>query len=77
LTRRESPWLETRNAAHGERNPVISTEAMRAFYATYPAVKRHIPVSVARGLDLMVTLPRDLVKDVIYSEPTEIVGLED
>jgi uncharacterized phage-associated protein len=77
LTHREPPWLDTRTSSRRTANPVITTEAMRAFYSTYPATKRHIPVSVARGLDLIVTLPKDLVGEIVHGEPTEIVGLEE
>jgi len=42
-----------------------------------PTTKWQLPVSVARGLELIVSLPQDLVWDVIYGESTEIVGLEE
>lgn len=77
LAHRERPWLDTRTAADGKPNPVIPTTAMREFYASYSLPKRHIPASVARGLELIVGLPRDLVNDVIHGEPSEIVGLEE
>jgi len=75
LTHREPPWLEAR--ARGSRNATITVEALRSFFSTYQTPKRHIPVSIARGLDLLVKLPLDAVDDVVNGTPLEVHGLEE
>jgi uncharacterized phage-associated protein len=77
LTHREPPWLEARAAANGVRNPVIAPSAMREFFSTYSTSFRKIPDSIARGLHLVVGLPKDVVQDVLQGPTTEIVGLEE
>ena len=77
LTHREPPWLEARAAGHGTRNPTITPVALRNFFSTYSAPRRSIPDSVARGLDLLVGLPKDVVKDVLHGTPVEVHGLEE
>lgn len=75
LTHREPPWLEAR--ARGARNPVITPLALRNFFSTYDAPVRSIPDSVARGLELLVSLPQDVVDDVLHGTPVEVHGLEE
>lgn len=75
LTHREPPWLEAR--ARGARNPAILPVALRNFFATYEAQPRSIPEAVARGLDLLVSLPTDVVDDVLHGTPVEVHGLEE
>jgi hypothetical protein len=77
LTHREPPWIEARARTPGARNPIITQGAMRAFFATYQAPLRRIPDAIARGLDLVVALPKDIVADVLRGEPTEVVGIEE
>jgi uncharacterized phage-associated protein len=77
LSHREPPWLEARLHANGSRNPVITQDAMRVFFATYHAPIRQIPDAVARGLELVVGLPKDIVADVLHEESTEVVGIEE
>lgn len=77
LTHREPPWLDARARAGGARNPVITPIAMREFFSTYSAPFRLIPESIARGLDLVVALPKDVVKEVLESPPTEVHGIEE
>ena len=76
LTHREPPWVEARTRAKGRQNPVITHDAMRAFFASYRAPARCIPESIARGLDLIVGLPEHLVDDVLHGEAVEVEGME-
>jgi hypothetical protein len=50
---------------------------MREFFSTYSTQFRHIPDSIARGLELVVGLPKDVVKEVLQSPPTEVDGIEE
>lgn len=75
LTHREPPWLEAR--ARNSRNATITASALHAFFSTYNAPKRRIPVSITRGFNLLVGLPPDAVEDVINGTPVEVHGLEE
>jgi hypothetical protein len=50
---------------------------MRAFFSSYAAPFREIPDSIARGLTLVVGLPKDLVNDVLHAPSVEVAGLEE
>lgn len=77
LSHREPPWHDARAAEPGARNAVITTQAMRAFFSTYSTEPRKIPASIARGLTLVVGLPKDVVNDVLHGPSMEVTGLED
>lgn len=77
LTHRESPWVEARARAKGSQKPIITQAVMRTFFAGYHAPARHIPDSIARGLELVVGLPEHLVGDVLHGQATEVPGVED
>jgi len=77
LTHRESPWLEARAAAAGASTPPISLSAMRDFFSLYPAQFRSIPASIARGLELVVGLPRDVVDELFQGSTTDATGIEE
>lgn len=76
LTHREPPWRDARAGANGMQNPMITPAAMRTFFASYQAPPRRIPDSIARGLDLIVDLPEELVEDVLHGEAVEVEGVE-
>jgi hypothetical protein len=44
--------------------------------AAHHAPARHIPDSIARGLDLVVDLPEHLVDGVLHGEAIEVDGVE-
>jgi uncharacterized phage-associated protein len=77
LTHREPPWLDARARTDGARNPVITPVAMREFFSTYSTPFRHISDSIARGLDLVVGLPKDAVKEALEGPATEVDGVEE
>jgi uncharacterized phage-associated protein len=77
LTHREPPWLDARTRSAGTPNPVITHSALHAFFSSYSAPRRSIPDSIARGLELVVALPKDVVKDALHGIPIEVHGLEE
>jgi uncharacterized phage-associated protein len=76
LTHREPPWVDARASATDSQQPIISQAMIRRFFASYQAPPRHIPDSIARGLDLIADLPEQLVDDVLHGEAVELEGVE-
>jgi uncharacterized phage-associated protein len=76
LSHREQPWRNARAGATGGQKPIITHDAMCAFFGSYGAPARCIPESIARGLDMIVDLPEHLVEDVLHGEAVEVEGLE-
>lgn len=78
LTHREAPWRDARSGlADVERSSaVISHEAIRSYYCAINAPAKALPESLARGLDLIVSVPRETVAALLSKESWPAEGLE-
>lgn len=61
LTHHEEPWQHAREglASSAPSRRVVTTDAMYAFYSKFASTSKKLPVELARGIELMLSVPPD------------------
>lgn len=70
LTHRERPWVEA--YAPKRPNPIITHDAMRAFYGSLSDGQKCIPESYKRGADYMMSMSPDELAELGDTSMTEL-----